>query len=897
MELPVVALRLTPAEALAEEAEDLVKGAIAGGCNLVVLDDGTEADGAGALYEAAVALSGTCRGRAMLLVANRPDIASAAGAQGVALTSGGLPIAVARRGLQLGAAEDAKTAPVVATIATTADDATTAAKEGTDLVIVSAESSSGDTDADALSKMIADARARMSVPLVAGCNGDAATAADVAAKCAADGAIVRASQLSGADARDAMGQLASAIAACTQDSVGFDDAPTEGSTDEESDGEQQAAASAGEEAVADAPSAEPFSATSPLMMGGVLGPEGDSLVADERALLADLVSYLNATTPQLEELPLLPDAIASLDELFLMVIVGEFNSGKSSLINALLGGNYLPTGNLPTTNEISLLKYNDDEAQDERTERDSDGQFVRYLPAPLLREITIVDTPGTNVVLERQQKLTEEYVPRADLVLFVLSADRPLSGSEVEFLRYIRRWGKKVIWALNKVDMLADMGEVESAVDFVTSNARDLLAIDDVRVVPVSARAALAAKGDGGVLQGAAKDNVNGGLSGFVELEEYMVNFLAGTPGTGAGEPIRLKLSTPLGVGSATLAAAARQLEGEAAAAADDISAADAVCSQIDDFVASMNKDSAVQRARVGKLVAQAVERCDALVDSTLSLGNLEALREYVLGGDATTLPIARAFKGEVIGSTIGAVEDTLAEHTAWLESNTGAQRTAYSEYITERWGLETHILEAASATRDAAGTSRDEGTDDAGGASEPSTSDEGDEDATSQSGIAEPSLATTLRSLNFDVDEAAAQLDGELREASMGVFSVAAGAAVAALAATAVLQGPLEDFLAVALGALAIYAGVLNIPLRRADVKRKVRARARALTEALDEALTAEASTRLAACAEDVKDAVTPGREAGEIEAARVADAQAARAALEDRLAAISARIARLGL
>ena len=51
----------------------------------------------------------------------------------------------------------------------------------------------------------------------------------------------------------------------------------------------------------------------------------------------------------------------------------------------------------------------------------------------------MVDTPGTNVILSRQQRLTEEYVPRADLVLFVLSADRPFTESEVNFLKYIRR--------------------------------------------------------------------------------------------------------------------------------------------------------------------------------------------------------------------------------------------------------------------------------------------------------------------------------------------------------------------------------------------------------------------------------------------------------------------------
>jgi hypothetical protein len=68
--------------------------------------------------------------------------------------------------------------------------------------------------------------------------------------------------------------------------------------------------------------------------------------------------------------------------------------------------------------------------------------------------INIVDTPGTNVILERQQRLTEEFVPRADLILFVISADRPFTESEVTFLKYIAKWDKKVVYLLNKADIL-----------------------------------------------------------------------------------------------------------------------------------------------------------------------------------------------------------------------------------------------------------------------------------------------------------------------------------------------------------------------------------------------------------------------------------------------------------
>ena len=112
--------------------------------------------------------------------------------------------------------------------------------------------------------------------------------------------------------------------------------------------------------------------------------------------------------------------------------------------------------NLPQ-NCRHLRRYTNDVGAEGRLEQQSDGLYARYLPAQLLQEMNIVDTPGeaivpcafrrriyicvphlwmllasgTNVILERQQRLTEEYVPRADLVLFVMSADRPFSDSEV----------------------------------------------------------------------------------------------------------------------------------------------------------------------------------------------------------------------------------------------------------------------------------------------------------------------------------------------------------------------------------------------------------------------------------------------------------------------------------
>lgn len=229
----------------------------------------------------------------------------------------------------------------------------------------------------------------------------------------------------------------------------------------------------------------------------LLSASREALVEAERGLLTDLLGFLSEACPELEEAVLVQDALRQLDELFLLVVVGEFNSGKSAVVNALLGQRYLAEGILPTTNEICVLKWGEtDEASysDAGGVQDSEGVFTRKLPAELLREVNVVDTPGTNVILERQQRLTEEYVPRADLVLFVLSADRPFTDSEVRFLKYVRQWGKKVVFVVNKVDLLSSEAEVDEVVGFVRENAGRLLDVRDARVLPISARAAMEAK-------------------------------------------------------------------------------------------------------------------------------------------------------------------------------------------------------------------------------------------------------------------------------------------------------------------------------------------------------------------------------------------------------------------
>ncbi|MHC4957193.1 MAG: dynamin family protein [Planctomycetota bacterium] len=144
------------------------------------------------------------------------------------------------------------------------------------------------------------------------------------------------------------------------------------------------------------------------------------------------------------------ELVAHLDEMFLLVVVGEVKAGKSAFINALLGEEKVcPEGPLPLTDKIHVLCYG--EVRDRRV---AEEHVVRHdLPLDELRHMNVVDTPGTNSPLEQHQQITEAFLPRADIVFFVTSIDCPLTQTEIELLGSIRRrWRKEVACVLAKVD-------------------------------------------------------------------------------------------------------------------------------------------------------------------------------------------------------------------------------------------------------------------------------------------------------------------------------------------------------------------------------------------------------------------------------------------------------------
>jgi ribosome biogenesis GTPase A len=220
---------------------------------------------------------------------------------------------------------------------------------------------------------------------------------------------------------------------------------------------------------------------------------------------------------------------------FHLVVVGEFNHGKTTFVNALLGRNILPVGVTPTTAVIHHVEYsetptaavvrmNGDRTQlsfeDVRRyavsgDHEKDSNEVRYLevglPSELLKErIVLVDTPGVNDLSLQRADITYSYIPKSDAVLFLLDAGQPLKESERVFLeeKLLGQSRNKIIFVVTKRDIW-DGSEEKEALEYIKTELGKL--IKEPVVFPVSAERALEEKGE----------------SGMPELTTHLMKFLA----------------------------------------------------------------------------------------------------------------------------------------------------------------------------------------------------------------------------------------------------------------------------------------------------------------------------------------------------------------------------------
>ena len=393
------------------------------------------------------------------------------------------------------------------------------------------------------------------------------------------------------------------------------------------------------------------------MLTKLLTAEQEELLREERRVLARLRTSLARFDAAPEHQAALEQSIEQLDELFLLVIVGEFNSGKSAFINALLGSKIVEEGVTPTTAQINLLQYGEAAGREVR----EPALHVVTAPAPLLRDIHIVDTPGTNAIIREHERITAEFVPRSDLVLFVTSADRPFTETERSFLEQIRGWGKKVVLVINKIDILEGQPQIDQVMDFVASSARTLLGFGP-EIFPVSAKLAWRAKqGEPSVWA----------PSRFEALERYIEATLD-APGR-----LHLKLLNPLGVAASLAAKHASVVRERLALLKDDFATLDEVDRQLGVYEQDLTRDLELRMSDIDRILLEMERRGHQFFDETMRIGRVMDL--------LNRSRVQQAFEQQVVADAPQQIERKVGELVDWLVDMDLRQWQAVTGHLAER--------------------------------------------------------------------------------------------------------------------------------------------------------------------------------------------------------------------
>ncbi len=399
---------------------------------------------------------------------------------------------------------------------------------------------------------------------------------------------------------------------------------------------------------------DPSSEVTPM---GILKKEQEALLREERRTLNDLQMALVKFGGEPEDEESLRHSIRQLDELFLLVVVGEFNSGKSAVINALLGQRVLEEGVIPTTTQIQQICNG---KTPEKTAL-GDDQIVLTFPIEFLSEMTIVDTPGTNAVIRKHETITTNFVPRSDLVLFVTSADRTFTESERAFLEQIRNWGKKVVFLINKIDILESDQEIAQVEKYVRENAHLLLGVVP-EVFPISARGALRAKqGESDLWE----------KSRFAPFEGYIRNTLD------ESSRIRLKFLNPLGVGAYLLDRYLKTVDSRKAFLKTDLELLADVENQLALYREDMRHNFSFRMGDIEAILLEMEKHGQIFFDETFRLGRVFDL--------FSKTRVQQEFERQVVSDIPQRIEEKVAGLIDWMVAFDLRQWQAVTEHLAAR--------------------------------------------------------------------------------------------------------------------------------------------------------------------------------------------------------------------
>ncbi|HJR80851.1 MAG TPA: dynamin family protein [Anaerolineales bacterium] len=577
------------------------------------------------------------------------------------------------------------------------------------------------------------------------------------------------------------------------------------------------------------------------MRQSMLTDEQASFLREEKEALSEIRLALAEVDLPREALITLQEAILQLDELFLMVIVGEFNAGKSALVNALLGERVLPEGATPTTSRVTLVKWGEQAA-----EQVVDENFSIYTyPLPLLKELNIVDTPGTNAVIRHHERLTDEFVPRSDLVLFTTSADHPMTESERQFLERILAWGKKVVFVLNKADIIDSDLALQEVRTFVLKHATTVLG-DTPDFFPVSARLAQRALSEPDPEQRKRLWDA----SGLGDLDQYITDTLDDAT------RLHLKFGNPLGVAENLVAQAAKTNEVQSVDLKEDQQTAGALEATIHDYERDLQSELSPRLAELENILHKLEQRGLDFFDNTLRLTNIQEL----MRGDK----VRAQFEKKVLAEVPQQIEDQVHRLIDWLVQKDLQEWQRVMTYVQRRRAL--HGEKIVGEGMEPREIRRRELVD---------------------------SMGKTVQRIidSYDRDREARELAAHVETAVAQMALLEVGAVgLGTLVTAAVLSSRLDVTGILTAGTLAIL-GFFVIPYKRKQAKDKFREKMVTLRTNLIETLRTQLTTESENAVNRLKDGVTPYIRYVRAERERIDRTETTLAKIRGRLSELRAR------
>ena len=556
------------------------------------------------------------------------------------------------------------------------------------------------------------------------------------------------------------------------------------------------------------------------MLSRILSEDQEKLLAKERRFLSTLRVALADLDVDAEDQTILESSIQQLDELFLLVVVGEFNAGKSVFINALLGESILEEGVTPTTQRICLLKYGEKTGQ-----QPADEPFdVITAPVELLREINIVDTPGTNAIHREHETITRDFVPRSDLVLFVTSADRPFTESERDFLESIRDWGKKIVVVINKIDILESEEELERVVGFVSENLQTLLKVRP-EIFPVSSRRALRRK----IEAPPASPND----SRFEELERYILTTLD------EGERVRLKLLNPVGVADRLVEKYLRMVDEQLGLLTADFRALEDIERQLGVYKEDLERDFRFRLSDIENALLDFETRGVEFFDETMRVARVFDL--------TNKSKMKYDFEHRVVGDLPRVIEQRVNGVIDWMIESELRQWQAVTDYLESRQTRESDRMVGKVGKFEY-----------------------------DRQRLLETVGRTARRVVDdYDQDRESTRLAESVQTAVAGAALLEAGAVGLGTMVTLIASTTLVDMTGMlAAGALSIL-GFLVIPARRRKAKSELHRKVTSVREQLMDALKSQFDREMEQSLARIREAIAPYTRFVRAERVRLSDGQ----------------------